>query len=67
MSKLMKPLTAMRMVEVMMHRSTTTAKSELETLPGVAVACVLQCQRPVLPGSRRVSMETSRSALDQAT
>ena len=25
--------------------ATTTAKSELETLPGVAVACVLQCQR----------------------
>ena len=34
---------AMRTVEAMMHRSTTTAKSELETLPGVAVACVLQC------------------------
>ena len=67
MSELMKSLTAMRIVEAMMHRSTTTAKSELETLPGVAVACVLQCWMPVLPGSRRVSMETSRSALDHAT
>ena len=43
MSELMKPLKAMRMVEAKVHRSTTTAKSELETLPGVAVACVLQC------------------------
>ena len=30
MSELMKSLTAMRIVEAMMHRSTTTAKSELE-------------------------------------
>ena len=32
MSELMKLLTAMRMVEAMMHRSMTTAKSDLETL-----------------------------------
>ena len=47
MSELMKPLTAIRMVEAKVHRCTTTTKSELETLPGVAVACVLQCQRQV--------------------